>query len=97
MLPDGSGRHGLCPPERGRSLRERRDRPDAHVLALEELQPLDKRLCREDGFEVGGERVLTVRLELACGELGPIDQLAEPRKNFGSSAPTVRCRASAVA
>ena len=65
-------------PERRRSLRQSRDRADADVLAVEELQPLGERPCLEDGAELGGERVLSVRIELARGELGPLDQLAEP-------------------
>ena len=42
------------------------------------------------------ERLL-VRVVLARRELRPLEQLAEPPKNFGSSAPTVSRRPSAVA
>ena len=87
MLPDGSGRHGRCLAERGRSLRQGGDRADADVLAVEELEPLGERPCREDGAELGGERVLSVGVELARGELGTFDQLAQPHEELRLERP----------
>ena len=73
--------------EHRRSLRARRDRADAHVLAVEELQPLGERPCLEHGAELGGERVLSIWVELARGELGPLDQLAQPREELRLERP----------
>ena len=88
---------GVARAERRRSLRERRDRADAHVLAVEELQPLGERPCREDGAELGGERVLPFGSNWRAASSGRSISSQSRAKNFGSSAPTVRCRASAVA
>lgn len=87
MLPDGSGRHGGGRAKHRRSLRTSRDRANAHVFAVEELQPLGERPCLEHGGQLGSERVLTIRIELARGELGPSDQLAQPPEELGLERP----------
>ena len=87
MLPDGSGRHGHCLAERRRSLRQGGDRADADVLAVEELKPLGERPCLEDGAELGGERVLSVGVELARGELGAFDHRAQPLEELRLERP----------
>ena len=86
MLPDAGGRHDGSAAELGRGLRERRDRADADVLAVEELEPVVERPLREDAGELGRERVLGVGDELALGELRPPDQLAEPRRRTSARA-----------
>ena len=63
-------------------LVERRDRSDADVLAVEQLEPGRERATREDRGELGCERLLAARVELARGELGPPDELAEPREEL---------------
>ena len=67
--------------------RERRDRADADVLVVEELQPLGERPCLEHGAELGGERVLSIWIELGCRELRPLDQLAQPREELRLERP----------
>ena len=74
-------------PERRRSLRKRRDRADADVLAVEELQPLGERPRLEDGGELGCELLLPLGIELASGELGPLDQLAQPPEELRLERP----------
>ena len=93
-LGRGRGEQGR---EVGRGLGQRRDRADADVLAVEELEP-------------GGERPRGERLrELVCERLlvgAPLAARPDPggrcssqrrSKNFGSRAATVRWRPSAVA
>ena len=102
MLPDGSGRHGGCRAKHRRSLRTSRHRADAHVLTVEELQPLREWSCLEHGAELGGKRFLSVWIELRRGELGPLDQLAEPREELWlershGQVASVGCRVDPVA
>src|SRR5206468_5518813 len=59
-----------------RCFRDRRDRADADVLAVAELEPLLERPLREDGCELGGELVLC-RVELPRAEVGSTDHRAE--------------------
>ena len=81
--------------ELGRGLGSRRNGPDADILVVEELEPLRQRPSPERRLELARELVLRAG-ELPLGQVGSADQLAGRAKNFGSSAPSVRCRPSAV-
>ena len=64
-MPPYAARRGrtacaVPPPKLGRCLRERRDRADAHVLAVEELEPRRERPLHENGGELGCELVLGI-------------------------------------
>ena len=83
--------------EIGGGLGERRDRPDADVLAVEQLAA-----SRASGRaaktrrELGGERLL-VRAYCRSASSGRPSSSQRRAKNFGSSAATVSQRPSAVA
>ena len=67
--------------EFGRGLGSRRDRADADLLAVEQLEPVRERARREHRLELPREIVLCVAV-LLLGELGPADQLAGPREEL---------------
>ena len=82
--------------EFGGRLRDRRHRPGGDVLAVHQLEPLRQRTRGDRGREPGGDRLL-VLVELAPGELGHADDLAEPLPELRLERTTVSQRPSAVA
>src|SRR4051794_3059044 len=68
-------------PELARRLVDGRDRPDAHVLAVEALEPLAKRARREHATELGAQRRLIAVVLTHCELLLP-EQLAEAREEL---------------
>jgi hypothetical protein len=94
----GCERHRLraCPSTKDQgSFGSSRRWSDAHILVTEVPEPVSERACSED--RRSSSQAFLILVVLPVGEVGPADQLAERLKNFGSSAPTVRKRSSAVA
>src|SRR3954469_6177834 len=58
-----------------------RDRADAHVLAVEAVEPVAKRARREDETELVAERCLVV-VVLTRRKLRPAEELAEAREEL---------------
>ena len=77
--PSAAARPRRLHAEVGGRLGGSRDRPHAHVFSVEQRQPLFQRLRRENVGERGGDVVL-VLVVLPVRELGPADELAEPRE-----------------
>ena len=76
--PTGADGRPVPSPNASRALGERGHRPDADVLAVEELQPVVERAGGERRRELRAELLLRLGVEVALRELRAADHLAEP-------------------
>ena len=97
MFPERRERRGFCRgAERRRGLGERPDGTGCDVLAVEQREPLLERAPRELRRELGGQGLLVLVQAAGAASSGRPTSSQSRRKNFGSSAPTVSQRPSAV-